>query len=152
MEEFFDILKTKNSLPDGSTPLPDVPPSLADKIAAATSSITTSQAAAAAAASSSSSDRFSSSSIDNGGCSSTTGSCDRQQLVEAALLLDQQQHPRHQPLMQPHQHYHNLGSADYYGDAPDPAVSISGLGLEVELDDVLFGYHPERQVSGCECA
>jgi hypothetical protein len=142
--QFFDILKTKNSLPDGSTLLPDVPPSLADKLAAATaaaatnghngsSSIHSSSAAAAAAAALG---------------SSATSSTDKQSLVEAALLLEQQQHPQHQRLLQ--QQHHNLGSADpdygLYGAAPDPTLSISGLGLEVELQDVVFGYHPERQV------
>jgi hypothetical protein len=138
--QFFDILKTKNSLPDGTTQLPDVPPSLADKLAAATaaasnghngSSSTASTAAAAASYS-----------------GSATSSTDKQSLVEAALLLDQQQHPQHQRLLQ--QQHHNLGSADpeygLYGAAPDPTLSISGLGLEVELEDVVFGYHPERQV------
>ncbi|WIA17936.1 hypothetical protein OEZ85_009429 [Tetradesmus obliquus] len=138
MEEFFDILKTKNSLPDGTTPLPDVPPSLADKLAAATAAASNghngSSAAAAAAAAAIS--------------GSAVSSTDKQSLVEAALLLDQQQHPQHQRLQQ--QQHHNLGSADpeygFYSAAADPTLSISGLGLEVELDDVVFGYHPERQV------
>lgn len=135
--QFFDILKTKNSLPDGTTPLPDVPPSLADKLAAATAAVSNghngSSAAAAAAAAIS---------------GSAVSSTDKQSLVEAALLLDQQQHPQHQRLQQ--QQHHNLGSADpeygFYSAAADPTLSISGLGLEVELDDVVFGYHPERQV------
>ncbi|KAF8062057.1 ATM1 [Scenedesmus sp. PABB004] len=115
MEEFFDILKTPNSLPGGSVKLPDLPPSLAP-------------AAAAAAAAGAASD-----------------GADRQSLVEAALRLEQQQHP-HSP---PPGARRNLGSADgggFRGDAPDPALSISGLGLEVELDDVVFGYNEQRQV------
>lgn len=39
MEEFFDILKTQNSLPSGSTFLPDIPPSLAASLAAAAAAV-----------------------------------------------------------------------------------------------------------------
>jgi hypothetical protein len=141
--QFFDILKTKNSLPDGTTPLPDVPPSLADKLAAAT-------AAAGSNGHNGSSSHSSSSHAATAAAAAANGSsADKQSLVEAALLLDQQQHPQ-QPRLQ--QQHHNLGSASadleygMYGTAPDPTLSISGLGLEVELDDVVFGYHPERQV------
>jgi hypothetical protein len=142
--QFFDILKTKNSLPDGTTPLPDVPPSLADKLAAAT----------AAASSNGHNGSSSHSSISHAAAAAAAAargsSTDKQSLVEAALLLDQQQHPQQPRLLQ--QQHHNLGSASadleygMYGTAPDPTLSISGLGLEVELDDVVFGYHPERQV------
>lgn len=141
MEEFFDILKTKNSLPDGSIPLPDVPPSLAQQLlsaeaAAAPGNGSAMQQHAAVL------DAISSSSID------VSSSSDKQTLVEAALLLDQQQHPKYHQQQQQH---HNLGSADLYaGSGPDHSVSISGLGLEVELQDVKFGYHPERQVRCCQ--
>jgi ABC-type multidrug transport system fused ATPase/permease subunit len=166
MEEFFDILKTQNSLPSGSTSLPDIPPSLAASLAAA--------AAAPAAANGSSThhdaaalkDRLlshsqaSSSSNGNGSSASANGSAhisgsngsngsmhlDQQDLVEAALLLEEQQHPQH---VQQTQQTHNLGSASYDVGMPDRSVAISGLGLEVELEDVRFGYQPERQVRLC---
>jgi ABC-type multidrug transport system fused ATPase/permease subunit len=123
MSEFFDILRTQTSLPDGATPLPDVPPSLRSRIGAAA------------------------------GATGSSGRADRGALVEAALALDAEQHPpaggaqTMVPAPQTLQH-HNLGSADALALAgePDRSVSISGLGLEVDLRDVVFGYNPERQV------
>jgi ABC-type multidrug transport system fused ATPase/permease subunit len=145
--QFFDILKTKNSLPDGTTPLPDVPPSLADKLAAATAATAAATSNDHNGSSSHSSSSHAAAAAAAAAAAVNGSSADKQSLVEAALLLDQQQHPQHQRLLQ--QQHHNLGSADpdgLYGRAPDPTLSISGLGLEVELDDVVFGYHPERQV------
>lgn len=152
MEEFFDILKTQNSLPSGNTALPDIPPSLASSFPAA--------AAAPAAANGSTHDAaalkdrllsHSHASSSNGNSSSAAGNgsgsmhLDQQDLVEAALLLEEQQHPQH--VQQPQTH--NLGSASYDVGMPDRSVAISGLGLEVELEDVRFGYQPERQVRLC---
>lgn len=152
MEEFFDILKTQNSLPSGTTALPDIPPSLAGSFPAA--------AAPAAANGSSTHDAaalkerllsHSHASSSNGNSSSAAGNgsmhLDQQDLVEAALLLEEQQHPQH--VQQPQTH--NLGSASYDVGMPDRSVAISGLGLEVDLEDVRFGYQPERQVRLCWC-
>jgi hypothetical protein len=157
MEEFFDILKTQNSLPSGTIPLPDIPPSLAAGFAAAATtssphSAPGSHTTAAAAGSShdaaalqerlmsharaSSSNRHSSN-----GTSSGSMQLDQHDLVEAALLLEEQQHPQHVQ-----QSSHNLGSSSLDVGMPDRSVAISGLGLEVELEDVRFGYQPERQV------
>jgi hypothetical protein len=66
---------------------------------------------------------------------------DQHDLVEAALLLEEQQHPQHAQ-----QQSHNLGSSSFDVGMPDRSVAISGLGLEVELEDVRFGYQAERQV------
>lgn len=160
MEEFFDILKTQNSLPSGTIPLPDIPPSLASKFpTAATAAPLTNGSATAAALdhdaavlqerllshsqASSSSNGHSSNGTSAGGNGLSSGSMhvDQQDLVEAALLLEEQQHPQHSQ-----QQHHNLGSSSYDVAMPDRSVAISGLGLEVELEDVRFGYQPERQV------
>lgn len=166
MEEFFDILKTQNSLPSGNVPLPDIPPSLANSFpAAALSSSHVATAASTAAASgqhdsavlqerllshsqASSSNGHStngSSAGSSGTSSSSSHLLDQQDLVEAALLLEEQQHPQHS---QHQQNLHNLGSSSFDVGMPDRSVAISGLGLEVELEDVRFGYQAERQVNG----
>jgi hypothetical protein len=166
MEEFFDILKTQNSLPSGNIAMPDIPPSLANSFpAAALSSNHAATAVPAAAASgqhdsavlqesllshnqASSSNGHSSngSSAGSNGTSSNSSShlLDQQDLVEAALLLEEQQHPQHS---QQQQSLHNLGSSSFDVGMPDRSVAISGLGLEVELEDVRFGYQAERQVN-----
>lgn len=158
MEEFFDILKTQNSLPSGSTALPDIPPSLAGSFPAAAAPAAANGSTHDAAAlkdrllshsHASSSNGNSSSAPGNSSARNSSGSgsmhLDQQDLVEAALLLEEQQHPQH--VQQPHTH--NLGSASYDVGMPDRSVAISGLGLEVELEDVRFGYQPERQVRLC---
>jgi len=162
MEEFFDILKTQNSLPSGNIPLPDIPPSLAGSFPAAAAlqhtptSTTPTVAPVVNGAASTTAGGDSAAALQerltsHSQASSSNGSSrqlDQQDLVEAALLLEEQQHPQHQQQhVQPH--LHNLGSSDYgYGGLPDRSVAISGLGLEVELEDVRFGYQPERQVRG----
>jgi ABC-type multidrug transport system fused ATPase/permease subunit len=167
MEEFFDILKTQNNLPSGTVVLPDLPPSLASSFqqppAAAAAAAANGHghpngnraplapAAAAAAGDVNAAalqERLLSHSHASSSSSSSSGHFDQQDLVEAALLLEEQQHPQHH---QQHsaQHLHNLGSSDHEVGRPDRSVAISGLGLEVELEDVRFGYQPERQVSVC---
>jgi len=168
MEEFFDILKTKNSLPDGSILLPDVPPSLRGKLAAAMEAgppaapgshhqeneqqllqerLASNGKASTSSLHSQAQDIAASGSVEAAGVATEAALNDLQSLREAALLLDQQQHTHHHSLALQGSSYPNLGSADYQEvPGPDTSTSISGLGLEVELDDVRFGYHPERQV------
>jgi hypothetical protein len=152
LEEFFEILQTPNSLPEGTQAVPDIPPSLAATLAAEAAAAAagggggggSSDGAAAALSERVHSHGQASSSASS---SSVLDNLDQQDLVEAALRLEQQQHPQHRGQAQQH---HNLGSADALGGevAPpvDSRVSISGLGLEVALEDVKFGYQPERQV------
>lgn len=164
MEEFFDILKTQNSLPSGNIPLPDIPPSLAGSFPAAALQHTPTSTTPAvvpvvngAASTTAGADNAAalqerltshSQASSSNGSNGSSRQLDQQDLVEAALLLEEQQHPQHQQQHgQPH--LHNLGSSDYgYGGLPDRSVAISGLGLEVDLEDVRFGYQPERQVRG----
>jgi hypothetical protein len=163
MEEFFDILKTQSSLPSGNIRMPDIPPSLEGKLPGATAAAFTTAAAADAAAPShekllvthSSNGTSTSSNGSNaaGGWAGSNGSSigsslDQQDLVEAALLLEEQQHPQHKQQHLQQQQLHNLGSSSSLDvGMPDRSVAISGLGLEVELEDVRFGYQPERQVT-----
>jgi hypothetical protein len=161
MEEFFDILKTQSSLPSGNIRMPDIPPSLEGKLPGATAAAFTTAAAADAAAPShekllvthSSNGTSSNGSNAAGGWAGSNGSSigsslDQQDLVEAALLLEEQQHPQHKQQHLQQQQLHNLGSSSSLDvGMPDRSVAISGLGLEVDLEDVRFGYQPERQVS-----
>lgn len=139
MEEFFDILKTQSSLPSGNIRMPDIPPSLeGEKLLVTHSSNGTST-------SSNGSNAAGGWAGSNG--SSIGSSLDQQDLVEAALLLEEQQHPQHKQQHLQQQQLHNLGSSSSLDvGMPDRSVAISGLGLEVELEDVRFGYQPERQV------
>eukprot|EP00879_Flechtneria_rotunda_P004177 GHRR01004425.1.p1 GENE.GHRR01004425.1~~GHRR01004425.1.p1 ORF type:complete len:675 (+),score=250.27 GHRR01004425.1:972-2996(+) len=147
MEEFFDILKTKTNLPDGTILLPDVPPSVREAAALDVASVAD-RLSSHSKASTSGRTHNGEGQRTSGGSSTFHGKSSKQSLVEAALKLHRQQHPDNQHQQQ----NRNLGSADYYGVGPDPTLSISGLGLEVELQDVKFGYHPERQVlKGVSC-
>jgi hypothetical protein len=135
-----DILKTQSSLPSGNIRLPDIPPSLEGKLPAATATVPSAAAADAAAQdtalTSHNSNGTSSSSNCTRSCSaaSSGGSSqdlDQQDLVKAAWLLEEQQHPQHRQ-----QQHHQ----------PHRSVAISGLGLEVQFEDVRFAYQPEQQV------
>ena len=167
MEEFFEILTTRSSLPDGTIALPDRPPAKNNTSASSSSSehymsngSSNGNGVHHAAATATRSDSSSSSS--SNGASSTGRQHEQQQ---QALELLQERQRSHATTSSSNGNSHNSSSSSssrgeqhhqdeqYHSDVSASAASLwdeeeegGGNGVEVELQGVTFGYHADRQV------